>query len=339
MADQMTVSAPPAERGIASLFVRRPVLAIVLNLLIVIAGVAAFMGIEVRELPNTDRPVITIRTSYDGATPETVDKEITAIVEGAVARTPGVVSISSQSSARLQPRHRRVRRRPTSNVAANDLRDAVGSLRSLPDDADAPVIVKADTDGDAIMRLAATSDAGDPGSHPLRQRPDRRPTCRRGRRRRRQVFGDRRPLVQIILDPDALAARGLTVSDLNTALATVTLDAPAGSISDGNRTFLVRADASAKSAEEIGAILINQQTRVSDVADVVFGPADRETSLRINGKTGLGIGIVRQARANTLDISAAVHATVDELNASLPEDVSFPLPPTTRCSSAAPFTK
>ena len=82
---------------IAAIFVRRPVLAIVVNLLVVVAGIAAFMGIEVRELPDVDRPIITIRTNYDGATPETVDKEITAIIESAVARTPGVSSISSQS--------------------------------------------------------------------------------------------------------------------------------------------------------------------------------------------------------------------------------------------------
>jgi HAE1 family hydrophobic/amphiphilic exporter-1 len=112
-----------------------------------------------------------------------------------------------------------------------------------------------------------------------------------------QMFGDRDPLVQIILDPTALASHGLTIADLNNALGNVTLDAPAGSISDANRTLLVRADASAKSADEIGRIQITPQVRVSDVADVVFGPADKTTSLRINGKTGIGLGIVRQARA------------------------------------------
>ncbi|MEX2319338.1 MAG: efflux RND transporter permease subunit, partial [Bauldia sp.] len=320
----MTMSAPPAERGVASLFIRRPVLAIVLNLLIVIAGVAAFMGIEVRELPNTDRPIITVRTSYSGATPETIDKEITSIVEGAVARTPGVVAISSQSSAGSSRVTVEFDVDTDMNVAANDLRDAVGSLRSLPDDAEAPVIVKADTDGDAIMRLAATSPTL--SIQDLTRFVEDRIVGRLAAVdgvADVQVFGNRRPLVQIILNPNALAARGLTVSDLNNALSTVTLDAPAGSLSDGSRTFLVRADASAKSAAEIGDILINQQTRVSDVADVVFGPADRETSLRINGATGLGIGIVRQARANTLDISAAVHSTVAELSAELPEDMNL----------------
>jgi HAE1 family hydrophobic/amphiphilic exporter-1 len=138
-----------------------------------------------------------------------------------------------------------------------------------------------------------------------------------------QLFGDRDPLVQIIIDPNALAARHLTVADINEALSSVAADAPAGNLSDANRTLLVRADASARTADEIGAILINPSTRVSDVADVVFGPADRTTSLRINGETGLGLGIIRQAAANTIAISDGVRAAVDELNASLPDGVDL----------------
>src|SRR5581483_1717692 len=126
-----------------------------------------------------------------------------------------------------------------------------------------------------------------------------------------QTYGDRDPLVRIIIDPDALASRHLTVGDLV---------ASAGNVSDANQTLLVRADASAKSAEEIGAIAINKTTRVSDVADVVFGPADRSTTLRMNGKTGIGLGIVRQAKSNTLDISTGVRAAVAELNAALAKE-------------------
>jgi HAE1 family hydrophobic/amphiphilic exporter-1 len=324
MADQPLHRPQSPEHGVASLFVRRPVLAIVLNLLIVIAGVAAFMGIEVRELPDIDRPVITIRTSYSGATPETIDKEITSVVEAAVARTPGIVSISSQSNAGSSRVTVEFDVDVDINVAANDLRDAVGNLRSLPEEADAPVIVKADVDGDAIMRLAATSPTLSIQNLTtlVEDRVVPRLAAVEGVADV-QVFGNRRPLVQIIINPNALAARSLTVADLNTALATVALDAPAGSLNDGSRTFLVRADASAKTAEEIGNILINPQTRVSDVADVVFGPADRTTSLRVNGDTALGIGIVRQARANTLDISSGVHAAVDELSAELPQDVTI----------------
>lgn len=310
--------------GIAALFVRRPVLAVVLNLLIVVAGIAAYLGIEVRELPNVDRPVITIRTNYEGATPESVDKEITSIIEGAVARTPGVASISSQSTSGQSRITVEFSESADINVAASDLRDAVGNLRSLPDAADPPTIIKADADSDPIMRIAAISPtlAIQDLTKLVNDRVIDRLAAIDGVADV-QVYGDRDPLVQIIIDPNAIAARRLTVADINSALATVTADAPAGNISDANRTLLVRADASAKSIEEIDAIQITPQTRIGDVADVVFGPADRTTSLRINGQTGLGLGIVKQPSANTISISDSVRAAVDELNGSLPEDVEL----------------
>jgi HAE1 family hydrophobic/amphiphilic exporter-1 len=315
-----------SDRGgaVASLFVRRPVLAIVLNILIVVAGVAAFNGVEVRELPNIDRPVITIRSNYDGATPETVDKEITAIIEGAVARTPGVSSISSQSSAGQSRVTIEFSETTDLNEAANDLRDVIGGLRSLPDDADPPTIVKADTNSDSIMRLSVNS-----ATMPIEQltqlvndRVIDRLAAVEGVADV-QVYGDRDPLVRIIIDPDALAARQMTVGDLLSALSDVALDAPAGRVSDPNQTLLVRADASAKSAEEIAAIEVNPTTRISDVAAVIFGPAERTTSLRMNGKTGIGLGIIRQASSNALDISSGVRAAVAELDTTLPDEVNI----------------
>ncbi|MCB1487640.1 MAG: efflux RND transporter permease subunit [Bauldia sp.] len=310
--------------GFASLFVRRPVLSIVLNLLILVAGLAAIIGVEVRELPNVDRPVITIRTDYDGATPETVDKEITAVIEGAVARTPGVDSIDSRSSAGESRITIEFSESTDLNVAANDLRDAIGGLRSLPDEADAPVIVKADADSDAIMRLAVTS-AHRPIDELTKIVNDTvvdRLAAIEGVADV-SVYGDREQMIRIIVDPDAMAARGLAAGDLMTAMSDIALDAPAGRVSDATQTLLVRADASAKSAEEIGAIRINDTTRVRDVADVVFGRADESTSLRMNGLTGVGLGLIRQASSNTLDISAKVHEAVTELQASLPDDVTL----------------
>ncbi|HUG61332.1 MAG TPA: efflux RND transporter permease subunit, partial [Methylomirabilota bacterium] len=145
--------------GFTALFVRRPVLALVVNALIVVAGLAALNGIEIRELPAVDRPVVTVSVNYSGASPATIDSEITAQVESAAARVAGVETISSQSrngSARVTVEF------TTStdlNVAANDLRDAVSRIRnSLPDGIDEPRIVKADADGDAIVRVAVTAD-------------------------------------------------------------------------------------------------------------------------------------------------------------------------------------
>lgn len=320
----------PMGRGrgaaIASLFVSRPVLAIVLNLLIVVAGVAAFTGVEVRELPNIDQPVITVRTSYTGATPETIDKEITGIIEGAVARTPGVVAISSQSSAGQSRVTVQFSTSTDINVAANDLRDAVGNIRGLPNDSNfsPPTIVKADTSSDAIMRLAATSTTLpiDQLTAVVNDQVVDRLAAVNGVADV-QLFGDRDPLVRILINSDALAARSLTVNDLLSALSSVTLDAPAGKVSDDNQSLLLRADATTKSADEIAAIQVSPHVRVSDVAEVNFGPADQTSSLRINGQTGVGLAIVRQAKSNTLDISTGIRAAVAELNASLPEGVTL----------------
>jgi len=310
---------------VAALFVKRPVLAIVLNLLIVVAGVAAYTGVEVRELPNIDQPVITIRTVYSGAAPETIDKEITAPIEGAIARTPGIVSIASQSLAGQSRVTVEFDPSTDLNEAANDLRDAVGGLRNLPDDADPPQIVKADTNSDAIMRIAATAPAGLPIEELTRVVNDQvvDKLAAIDGVADIQLSGDRDPLVRVIIDPDALAARHLGVNDLLSALGNVTLDTPAGRVSDPNQSLIVRADATTKTAEEIAAIQVAPGIKVSDVADVVFGPADRTTSLRVNGRTGVGLAVIRQAKSNTIDISDAVHRSVDELNKTLPEGISL----------------
>jgi HAE1 family hydrophobic/amphiphilic exporter-1 len=312
--------------GFMAVFVRRPVLTIVLNLLIVIAGVAAYFGVEIRELPNIDQPVITIRTVYTGATPETIDKEVTAVIEGAVARAPGVTSISSES----EPGQGQVQVEfgPSTdiNVAAADLRDAVANLRSLPTDPNfsPPTIVKADTNSDQIMRIAATS--ATMSIEDLTQLVNDRVVPKLAAVdgvADVQLSGDRSPIMRIIIKPDALAARHLTIGDLNTALGSIATNTPAGSVSDPNRTLLVRADMAAKAPEEIAALPITPSTRVGDVADVVLGAADKTTILRINGSTGVGIGIVRQAKSNTLSISNRVRTVVDQLNASLPKNIKL----------------
>lgn len=311
--------------GISALSVRRPVLAIVLNLLIVVAGLAAYSGVEIRELPNIDQPVVTITTTYTGATPDTMDKEITSVIEKAAAGVTGWTDISSQSTSGRSRVTVQFSDDTDINVAASDLRDAVGNAqRNLPDDADPPTIAKADTNGDAIMRLAITS--------PTMKIEDLTKLVNDVIADRLkavdgvadvQINGDRSPNISIYIDPMRLAAFGLTVADLKSALATVALDVPAGNLQDQNRTMFVRADASVKSADDVKAIRLTGDTRVGDVADVVFGPAAKSSSVQVNGRTGVGIGIVRQASSNTLTISSGVREAVEQLSASLPQDVSI----------------
>jgi len=310
--------------GISALSVRRPVLAIVLNLLIVIAGLAAYRGVEIRELPNIDQPVVTITTTYTGATPDTMDKEITSVIEKAAAGVTGWTDIQSQSTSGRSRVTVQFSDSVDINVAANDLRDAVGNAqRNLPDDADPPTIAKADTNGDAIMRLAVTS--------PTQKIEDLTKLVNDVIVDRLkavdgvadvQINGDRSPNISIYIDPMRLASFGLTVADLKTALATVALDVPAGNLKDTNRNMFVRADASVKNADDVKAIRIKGDTRVGDVADVVFGPAAKSSSLQVNGRVGVGLGIVRQASSNTLEISAGVRKAITELATTLPKDVA-----------------
>jgi HAE1 family hydrophobic/amphiphilic exporter-1 len=314
-----------ASKGIAALCVRRPVLTVVLNLLIVIAGLAAFRGVEIREMPDIDSPVITIRANYSGAAPETMDQQVTNVLEGAAARVPGVKSISSSSRSGSSRVVVEFDDSIDLNVAASDLRDAVGNVeRQLPDEIDDVTIVKADDNSDAIIRLAVTARAmsiqdltklvEDSVEDRLAAVPGVAQVS---------LYGDREPLVRVLIRPNDLAARGLGVADLRAALASVALDVPAGNLSTTNQAMLVRADASVKSAADVEALRIDKSTRIGDVADVVFGPAEKASSIRINGETGVGLGIIRQAQSNTLDISEGVRAAVDELSASLPEGVSI----------------
>src|SRR5688500_9796578 len=314
-----------ATKSVSALCVRRPVLTIVFNLLIIVAGMAALQGVEIREMPDVDSPVITIRASYDGAAPETMDTQVTRVLEGAASRVPGVKSISSTSESGSSRIVVEFDESSDLNVAANDLRDAVGNAeRQLPEDIEDVSIVKADDNSDAIIRLAITAE--DMEVQELTKLVEDNVVDRLAAVEGVAdvtLNGDREPLVRVLIDPQALAARGLTVSDLETALRTVALDAPAGSISGNNQSLLVRADASVTSGEEVEAIRVNEATRVGDVADVIFGPAEQLSGLRINGRTGIGMGILRQAQSNTLDISTGIHAAVAELNETLPEGVSI----------------
>ncbi len=146
--------------GFTALFIRRPVLAFVLNTLIAVAGLAAFYGVEIRELPDVDRAVITVSTDFTGAAAETVDRELTDVIEGAVARVSGVKSISSTSSYGRSRVTIEFNDGVDLNVAASDVRDAVGRVAAqMPDEADPARIIKADANSDAVMRLAVTSDS------------------------------------------------------------------------------------------------------------------------------------------------------------------------------------
>ncbi|MER9686095.1 efflux RND transporter permease subunit [Mesorhizobium sp. M0139] len=313
------------ETGFTALFIRRPVMAFVLNTLIAVAGLAAFYGVEIRELPDVDRAVVTVSTAFEGAAAETVDRELTDTIEGAVARVSGVKSISSTSSFGQSRVTIEFNDGVDLNVAASDVRDAVGRVANMiPDTADPPRIVKADANSDAVMRLAVTSDTmsvqdmtvivQDQIEDELAAVPGVADV---------QVYGDRDKIFRIDVDQNKLASLGFTVADLRAALASVAFDSPAGSITTTNQDLIVRTTADVTTPEEFENIIIGGTTRIRDVATVTLGPDIGQTSLRSDGKTGIGLGIIRQAESNTLDISTGVKAAVAKLQENLPKGMSI----------------
>jgi HAE1 family hydrophobic/amphiphilic exporter-1 len=308
-----------------ALFIRRPILAFVLNALIVIAGLAAFLGVDVRELPDVDRPVVTISTAYPGAAPETIDREVTAVIEGAAGRVPGVKSISSSSRFGSSRVTVEFRDDVDLDVAATDLRDAVARAGgTLPDAAEAPRVVKADADSDAVLRIAVTSArrSAEDLTKLVTDLAEARLLAAEGVADL-QIYGDRGLVFRVDVDLMQLAARGLTLADLRAALGDAAFDAPAGALSSDRQSLMVRTTAAIRTAPQIEALTVAGDVRLGDVAQVTLGPEPGASVLRANGQTGIGIGIIRQANGNTLAISAAVRQVVAELQPLLPEDVQM----------------
>ena len=316
--DDMGASDEPAsmKTDLPSLAIRRPVLVLVLNLLIIVAGMAAIMGVEVRELPNVDRPIVTVRGIFPGASPETMDAEVTSIVEGAVARVTGVRSISAASEEnnfRI-----RVEFSPTRDLdtAAADLREAVSRVqRELPNAVEQLTVIKADADSEPIMRLVVESDVLNETDLTRVIENDLVPELI-GVDGVADVtlFGDRRRMLRVVLDPLRLTSFGLSIADVAEVLDNAPFDVPAGSFRSVDQELLVRADASVVQAEQIEQLIIRDPVRLKDVANVFFGPEDATSWVRHNGRQVIGLGVIRQAQSNTIDISDGITAKLESLN-------------------------
>jgi HAE1 family hydrophobic/amphiphilic exporter-1 len=305
--------------------IRRPILAFVVSAMILIGGIAGGLGGEVRELPDVDRPVISISTNYDGAAPETIDREITALIEGAAGRVSGVSAISSSSRF---GRSRVTVEFSTStdlDVAATDMRDAIARIiNSLPAGADTPRIVKADADAQAVLRLSLTSPTLSPQdlTRIVEDLVQDRLLSAEGVADL-QVYGDRLEVYRIDIDMRQLAARGLTLANIRDAVATVSYDAPAGSLASQRQSLVVRTTAAITTPRQFEALVLRDGVTLGDVAQVSLGPALGESILRANGEAGVGLGIIRAAQSNTLSISAAVTRAVNEIRPLLPDDVKL----------------
>lgn len=310
--------------GLPALGLRRPVLVLVINLLIALAGVAALLGVEVRELPDVDRPRVTVTASYPGASPETMDAEVTRLIEGAIARVSGVRSISASSeenNTRIV-----IEFNPDEDLdqVAADTREAVSRVqRELPDEVEQVNVIKADDNASPVVRIAARSErlGSDALTRVVEQDiipelvsvPGVADVA---------LFGERQRQMRVVADPLRLASYGLAVNDIAAVLEEASLDVPAGSFRSDDLQLLVRADASTVTAAQVEALELRDDVRVGDVAQATFAPADASSFVRLNGDAIVGLGIIRQARSNTVEISAGIDRVLERLNGRF-EDVEL----------------
>ncbi|AOS97722.1 Efflux pump membrane transporter BepE [Microbulbifer aggregans] len=301
---------------LAALAIRRPVLVLVLNLLIAIAGIAAFTAVEVRELPDVDVPVVSVRGEMRGASPETMDAEVTGIVEGAIARVSGIRTIESSSEENNFRIHVEFNSNVDLDTAAADVREAVSQAqRELPDDVERLVVVKAADQPEPVMHLAVTSDQlRDEALTYIIEKDIVPELISISGVADVPISGQRQRVLRVVLDPLRLTSFGLSVSDVAAVLEQAPLDVPSGSFRSEDQQLLVRTDASTVTEEQVRNIIISGQTRVGDVAHVAFGPEDVQSLVYLNDRPVIGLGIVRQAQSNTIEISAAVHRAIERLN-------------------------
>lgn len=307
------------------LCIRRPVFATVLSLILCLVGLVSYDRLTVREYPDVDTPVVTVQTSYRGADANIVESQVTKVLEDSLAGIEGIdfmTSISRPENSQISVTFK-LNRDP--DAAAADVRDRVGRVRGrLPDEINEPVIAKVEADARAMMYLAFTSERHSPPQ--ISDYADRYVTDRLqilpGVASVR-IFGERRYSMRLWLDPDRLAALDMTPLDVEDALRSQNVEIPAGRIESTNREFSVLSKTGLSTPQEFDDLVLRRGpdhlVRLADVGYAEVGPQDTRRVVRFNGETAIGLGVIKQATANPLDVSRAVYEALPGISASLPE--------------------
>ncbi|MFP4207295.1 MAG: efflux RND transporter permease subunit [Wenzhouxiangella sp.] len=315
---------------LSDLAVTRPVLSAVAALLLVIFGIVSFQQLPLREYPDIDPPVVSVETNYRGAAAAVIDTQITEVIEDRIAGIEGIEFIESSSSDGESEINIRFSLNRDVDAAANDVRDRVsGILDNLPSEADPPEVQRVEANADVIVWWNLASP-----NHTIPELTDfaerflvDRLSVIDGVARIR-LGGARSYAMRVWLDREALAARELTVNDIERALRAENVELPAGAIESRTRQFTVRVQRQFATAGDFARLVIARGddgylVRLGDVARVERGTVEDRTLFRGNGDPMIGLGIIRQSTANTLAVAQAVRAEVGRLNQELPEGMQL----------------
>jgi len=314
---------------LSEISIRRPVLATVMNLIIVLMGIVAYNRLQLREYPNIDVPTISVQTSWRGASAEIMETQVTKVLEDSVSGIEGIDFI--KSTTRSEQSNINITFKLTRNPddAAADVRDRVGRVRQLlPDEVDEPVIAKTVADATPIIYLALASDTvpemqvTDIADRVVQDRLQTLPGVASV-----EIYGSRKYSMRIWLDAQKLAAYALTPEDVSAALLSQNVEVPGGRIEGSTREFTVLTETDMKTPEQFRALILKQSAdylvRLGDVARVEVGPEDTRVVARHNNKPAVALGVVKQGTANPLEVSNEVKAALVSINEQLPAGVSL----------------
>jgi len=316
--------------NISEFCVRRPVFATVLSALLVIFGLVALDRLPLREYPDINRPVVSIETTYRGASANVVENKITQVIEDRIAGIEGVLKIESdsrdeRSSIRIEFDVER-----DIDAAANDIRDRISRvLQQLPPEADPPQIAKSDSTAEAVMFLSFNSEkmteleVTDYAERYIVDRLSTVPGVARA-----SLNGARRAAMRVWIDRQSLAARSLTVNDIESALRRENIELPAGRIESIQREFSLRTEVGLDNENDFRNLVIGKGpeghlVRLGEVAQVRLEAENDRSLFRTNGRAGVGIGIEAQSKANVLELVQGVRTEIDRIQADLPEGAAI----------------
>ena len=310
--------------------VKRPVFAAVLAMLVVVVGIVGFFSLSIREYPDVDPPVVSVDTTYTGAAASVVESRVTQVLEERLSGIEGLETITSRSQDGRSDITLEFAPGRDVDVAANDVRDRIGSAADdLPDEVRPPEVRKADSSASPIMFLVISK----PGWDRLRLSDyvDRNIVDRFSSLdgvARVFVAGDARPAMRIWLRPGRLAAYGLTPADVENALRSQNVELPAGRLESTAQNVTLRVDRPFSTPTEFGSLVIGRGNdgylvRVGAVARIEEGPENPYAAFRSNGQPAVGLGIVRQSGANTLAVADAAKQVAENIKPTLPDDMTI----------------
>jgi len=309
--------------------IRRPVLASMISAALVLFGVIGYTRLSVRELPDIDPPIISVSTVLPGAHAQVVETAVTDVLEEELSTIQGLRTLSSSSSEENSQIILEFNLNRPVDVAAQDVRDKVSRVRGrLPVDVLEPVIAKQQADAQPFFWLALSSP-----NYDLMQLSDVADRLVKARLQSLAgvgsagVYGERRFAMRAWVQPDELSARGLTVQDVESAITARNVEIPAGRIESTRREFSVRSLGELKTPREFGEMVVTSQggqvVKLKDVAHVELGPEDTRSIFRYNGIPAVAIGVVRQSKANLIDVAQRIREAIPGIQQMLPPGVKL----------------